>query len=167
MTARIRLVQRHSDNLLLVHIVWATARRESLLSPDADRWLAAELRRKAYEAGCALVACGNAADHVHVLVRYPSTVTVASVVQRLKGASSYAWKLARRCPRLAWQAGFWAASVSPADCEAVARYVDRQRVHHRDLAKEPEPWECALRSNATPPRDQPVSARLQHPREPG
>src|SRR5690349_6467128 len=95
MAARVRLIQRHSDNSLLAHIVWATARRARHLDPSADSWLAEVLRRKAYEAGSALVACGNADDDVHVLLRYPSTVTVASVVQRLKGASSYEWNLTR------------------------------------------------------------------------
>jgi len=144
MTARIRLVQRHSDNHLLVHVVWATARRESLLEPNADRWLADVLRRKAYEVGSALIACGNAADHVHVLVRYPSTVTLASVVQRLKGSSSYEWNLARRSPRLRWQPGSWAAAVSPSDSVAVAHYVEHQRARHHDTASGMEPWETAL-----------------------
>ena len=136
-----RLIQRHSDNVLLVHVVWTTAGRASLLEPTADRWLAETLRRKAYEAGSALVACGNAGDHVHVLLRYPSTVTVASVVQRLKGGSSHAWN---RSPRLRWQAGSWAASVSPADLARVTRYVEHQREHHRE-AGALEPWEGGKR----------------------
>ena len=140
MTSRVRLVQRHSHNLLLVHAVWATARRECVLEPSADPWLTDILRRKAYEAGSALLACGNADDHVHVVVRYPSSVTWASVVQRLKGASSYEWNLARRSPRLRWQAGSWCESVSPSDLAAVARYVQTQRTHHRETAAA-EPWE--------------------------
>ena len=153
MSARIRLVQRHSDNHLLVHVVWTTARRAALLELSADRWLADVLRRDAYEAGSALIACGNAADHVHVLVRYPSTVTLASVVQRLKGASSYEWNLAQRSPRLDWQVGSWAASVSPADSATVAHYVERQRVHHGDTAPARERWEEALGPLASPDRD--------------
>jgi REP element-mobilizing transposase RayT len=134
------LRQRHSENVLLVHIVWATHRRARLLSRDADAWLAEVLRRKARDAGTVLLACGNADDHVHVLVRYPSTVTVANVVQRLKGASSYAWNTQTRWPRLAWQAGSWAQSVSPSGLEPALRYVDHQRHHHGEGAMV-EPWE--------------------------
>jgi putative transposase len=143
MTNRIRLVQRHSDNFLLVHIVWATARRVPLLKRGADVILAEVLHRKAREAGGVLAACGNASDHVHVLVRYPSTVTVASVVHRLKGASSYEWNAKRRSPRLSWQAGFWAESVSPDDLPASVRYIERQRAHHGEAAP-PEAWEMAM-----------------------
>ncbi len=127
MASRIQLVQCHSNNILLAHIVWATARRAPVLEASADAWLAQVLRRKAHDAGSLLVACGNAADHVHVLVRYPSTVTVASVVQRLKGASSYEWNHAPRSPRLSWQTGLWSASVSgSAQALADARQVRGQ-----------------------------------------
>jgi putative transposase len=143
MTTRIRLVQRHSDNFLLVHIVWATARRLPLFEPSADAFLAEVLHRKAREAGGALVACGNASDHVHVLVRYPSTVAVASVVQRLEGASSYEWNAKGRSPRLSWQSGSWAASVSPSHLAAAMRYVERQRAHHGE-AVPLESWETAM-----------------------
>jgi REP element-mobilizing transposase RayT len=149
-TTRIHLVQRHSHNLLLAHIVWTTASRAPLLSPSADAWLAAVLRRRAYAAGSLLVACGNAADHVHVLVRYPSTATVANVVQHLKGGSSYEWNLARRSPRLAWQPGVWCESVSPRLLPKVARYVDAQRAHHAQTC-DAEAWEEVLLP-ATPKR---------------
>jgi REP element-mobilizing transposase RayT len=167
MTTRIRLVQRHSDNLLLVHVVWATAKRAPVLAPSADSFLAEIFRRKAHQAGAALVACGNASDHVHVLVRYPSTVTVASVVQRLKGASSYEWNARQRGPHLSWQAGSWAASVSPSHLAPALRYVERQRLHH-DGASRPEAWEVGALARPTfPGRDRNASscddvARLVH-----
>ncbi len=143
MTNRVRLVQRHSHNLLLVHVVWATAGRWPLLEPSADGWLAEALRRKAYEAGSRLVACGNAADHVHVLLRYPSTVRLADAVHRLKGGSSYDWNSSQRRRRLSWQPGYWAESFGPADLPTVVGYVERQRAHHGDGCP-PEPWEAML-----------------------
>lgn len=140
-------MQRHSHSLLLVHIVWATGERSPILGPRADAWLARLLRHRAYEAGGLLLAVGNAADHVHVLVRYPSTACVATVVQRLKGASSHAWNAALPArpdrSRLSWQAGYWAESVSPKDLPAVIGYVEGQRRHHGE-AREPEAWEAVL-----------------------
>jgi REP element-mobilizing transposase RayT len=140
---RTRLIQRHSQNLLLVHIVWTTHRRDPLLAAAADGWLARLLDQKAGEIGSKLVASGNATDHVHVLVRYPSTLDVATIVQRLKGASSYTWNVERaQYGRLTWQSGSWAESVSPSQLAVVARYVARQREHHRDHPG-PEDWESA------------------------
>jgi putative transposase len=145
-----QLVQRHSHSLLVAHIVWATSQRCPVLGPKADAWLGRLLRQKADEAGCILVACGNGADHVHALVRYPSTVCVATVVQRLKGASSHAWNAAVSVrpdrPRLSWQAGYWAESVSPKDLPTAIGYVEGQRQHHGE-PRAPEAWEasCAER----------------------
>jgi REP element-mobilizing transposase RayT len=115
-----RLIQRHSHNLLLVHVVWATKRRAPLLSPNADSWVAQTLRRKAHEAGCRLIACGNAEDHVHVLLRYPSTVRVADAVHRLKGGSSYDWGTSRRSHREALPAEPWEAALDESAGENLA-----------------------------------------------
>src|SRR5262245_37378717 len=98
--------------------------------------------RKAAEIGSKLVASGNASE-VQVLVRYPSTIDVATIVQRLKGASSYAWNIERaQHDRLTWQSGYWAESVSPSQLAFVARYVERQREHHHDDPG-PEDWETS------------------------
>jgi REP element-mobilizing transposase RayT len=114
-----------------------------LLAPAADAWLTRVLDQKAGEIGSKLVASGNASDHVHVLVRYPSTLDVATIVQRLKGASSYTWNIERaQYGRLTWQSGYWAESVSPSQLAIVARYVARQRDHHHDHPG-PEDWESA------------------------
>jgi putative transposase len=135
-----QLVQHHSRVLLLVHVVWATVERRPLLDGDADDWLRGVLARKAREAGCALVACGNSWDHVHALVRYPSTVALAPVMKSLKGYSSYEWNATRGAKRLSWQAGYWAESVSPDGMAALIAYVEEQRQHH--LGEAPtEPWE--------------------------
>jgi REP element-mobilizing transposase RayT len=143
-----RLVQRHSRNLLLVHVVWATKFRSSVLDLGSDRWLAANLERQAYEAGCRLIASGNAADHVHTLIRLPSTVRLADAVHRMKGGSSYAWRSQRRAPELSWQAGYWAESFGPADLAKHIRYVEDQRLHHRE-ASTLEPWESELPAATT------------------
>ena len=140
---QVRLIQRHSHNLLLVHVVWATAGRVAVLPQAADAWLAEVLRGKACDVGCRLVACGSASEHVHVLLRYPSTVRLADAVHRLKGGSSHDWNASRRRPRLSWQPGYWAESFGPAELPTLVRYVERQRTHHGD-ALAPEPWETTL-----------------------
>jgi putative transposase len=97
---------------------------------------------KCDELGGKLLAVGNASDHVHVLVAHPPAVAVATIAQRLKGASSRI--LAPRLPRdFGWQEGYFAESVS--DLERVAAYVSRQRAHHDAPGRAaPEAWEVAL-----------------------
>jgi hypothetical protein len=65
------------------------------------------------------------------LLRFPSTVTLAAVVQRLKGASSYECNQRGLLPtRLRWQRGYWAQSVGPDAVVPLLHYLATQREHH-------------------------------------
>jgi hypothetical protein len=69
MTALTAMVRNHSVSTLVVHVVWATAGRVSVLPLSADDWLARELSRKCTALGAVMLAVGNAADHVHIVVQ--------------------------------------------------------------------------------------------------
>ena len=75
---------------------------------------------------------GGVADHVHLAVRLARTVTVAALVAELKTSSSQWLKTqARDLTGFAWQRGYGAFSVGPADLEALLAYIDDQEEHHR------------------------------------
>ena len=132
----------HSATSLLVHLVWSTHRRAPWLDISFDQRLAELLGRLAKRVGAEALAIGNAADHVHAVVRHPPSVALSDVVQRLKGASARAMHAA--VPHAAgslWQAGYWAESVGPFELPAVLAYVRDQRGHHDRYQHESEPWE--------------------------
>jgi REP element-mobilizing transposase RayT len=143
-----RPFQRHSESFVLIHIVWATFRRKPLLPTAADAWLSRMLRRKAVENGCIVFAVGNTADHVHILVRLAPTVSLAVLVQRLKGASSYAWNL-EHANRIVWQEGYWAESVRVRDLAALQHYVSEQRRHHQTPAVREPNQEDAVKGSSS------------------
>jgi putative transposase len=127
----------HSIVRLTVHLVWATHNREPWLDTNVDPWLSELLRDLSAPLDCDALAVGNASDHVHVLVAFAPTVTIASLAHRLKGASSR--PLSRYLGhRFGWQAGYFAETVGSVD--HVAEYVRGQREHHRQAVR-PEPWE--------------------------
>lgn len=133
----------HSVATLLVHLVWSTHRRARWLDRSLDSRLAVLLETVAARVGCTLLAVGNAADHVHTIVRNPPTLGVADLVHRLKGASAHALRGA--LPSVhdhVWQAGYWAETVGPHDLPALASYVRAQRAHHDGGALR-EPWEAS------------------------
>ncbi|HEU4406321.1 MAG TPA: IS200/IS605 family transposase [Polyangiaceae bacterium] len=126
--------------LLLVHIVWSTARRRADLPPTLDAPLAELLGAKGAELGCPLLATGAADDHVHAIVRLAPTVCLAALVQRLKGASAPALNERRWVPEgFRWQSGYWAESLSPSALSRLEAYVRGQRRHHDD-AHPAEDW---------------------------
>ncbi len=135
----------HSSASLFAHLVWATRHRASKLEPSADASLAALLERKARRLDARILAAGNAADHVHVLLRYPPRVSVAQIAHLLKGASSRALnRLAPNHSLAFWQVGYWAESVGPTDLDPLVGYIRQQRAHHRAHAGL-EPWELGPR----------------------
>jgi REP element-mobilizing transposase RayT len=134
-------VPRRSPALLLVHLVWATARRRPLLEPSFDETLIGIVGAKARDLGCLLLAAGCGLDHLHAVLRLAPTVRLADLVHRIKGGSAYDVNhhLARRRP-LCWQAGYWAESSGPADLDPLVDYVRNQRLHH-DLSHPAERWQ--------------------------
>ena len=72
------------------------------------------------------------ADYVHLAVRISRTITISQLVEELKTSSSK-W-LKTQLPALAhfaWQQGYGAFSVGPADLEVLRHYIDTQEEHHR------------------------------------
>jgi putative transposase len=72
------------------------------------------------------------ADHVHLAIRLSRTITIASLVENLKTASS---KWMKTQPgdtnTFAWQRGYACFSVGPKDLDALCAYIDHQEDHHR------------------------------------
>jgi putative transposase len=125
---------------LVVHLVWATARRFPCLPEAIDAELASIVASASQRIGCRALGVGNANDHVHVIAVHPPTLSVSELARRLKGATSR--ELAFRLPEgFAWQQGYFAESLG--DPSAAIAYVRDQRRHHEDLNLV-EPWEHAL-----------------------
>ena len=117
--------------VLFIHLVWNTWDRLPLISPEFERRLHRYIVAVAKEMKCQVVAIGGIEDHVHLLVLLPSTVTVAQLVKRVKGASSHFINheiLSNGDFR--WQGTYSAFSVSRWDVGKVANYIRTQREHH-------------------------------------
>ncbi len=78
------------------------------------------------------LAIGGAADHVHILLSLPATLSVAKAMQLLKGNSSK-W-IRETFPKMrsfAWQEGYGAFSVGISGLDATLTYINNQTEHHR------------------------------------
>ncbi len=78
----------HSFTSCFVHCVWSTKNREPSLTPDLRYRLWPYLGGIAKQNEIRTLAIGGAADHVHVLLSLPATLSVAKAMQLLKGNSS-------------------------------------------------------------------------------
>ena len=137
--------ETRSDTLILIHAVWATKHREPLLPANTDEALRGLIVTALLPVESDLRAFGAFNDHVHVLVRLSAKFSVSEALKAMKGASAHAWNQSPPgdVPRLYWQDGYWARSVTPDAVGAVIRYILQQRIHHAG-PHAPETWERAL-----------------------
>ena len=83
-----------------------------------------------------VVAFGGVADHVHLFVRMPSTVSVAELVKQVKGSSSHLASQRMRTP-FRWQGRYGAFTISPSHVSRVRDYVLNQARHHASGSANP------------------------------
>lgn len=82
--------------------------------------------------GCHVLCVGGVENHVHVLLMFSRTETVAYVVEEMKRNSSRWIKtISPRYEDFAWQGGYGVFSVSQSQVDKVMRYIGRQKEHHR------------------------------------
>ena len=116
-------------SLNLVHIIFSTKGRISLIHDDVAPSLHAYLAGVARELGCDCFRVGGVADHVHLALRLPTTKAAADIVSRLKTSSS-AWMKEQGIAKFGWQRGYGLFSVGPTDLDALVQYIDNQKAHH-------------------------------------
>ena len=77
------------------------------------------------------LAIGGAADHVHVLVSLPATLSIAKALQLLKGNSSkWIHETFPKMRSFEWQEGYGAFSIGISSIDATVAY-SHQAEHHR------------------------------------
>ena len=117
---------------LLYHIIFSTKRREPLITDalrvDLYPYIDGILRGQS----ATLLEIGGIVDHIHLLIRAGSNVSVSTLVRLVKSNSS---KWVNERPnargRFAWQEGYGAFTVSLSQLPGVRGYIQGQQAHHR------------------------------------
>ena len=121
----------HTATNVLIHFIFSTRHRESLITAEIAADVHAYLGGIIRELGGVALCINGMTDHVHLLVRMPSTHSVADVARLIK-ANSSRW-VHERWPQLnnfAWQTGYGAFSVSESGQNAVRDHILHQQQHH-------------------------------------
>lgn len=129
----------HTFTNLLTHVVFSTSGRAPYLvdeiRSDAHAYVGGILR----ELKAIPIAIGGTSDHVHLLTRLPTELTIADCMRVVKTNSSK-W-IKERWPErraFAWQAGYGAFSVSESNRLTVIRYIQNQAQHHQRISYQDE-----------------------------
>ena len=134
---------RHCVFNLHAHLVFVTKYRRHVLDDAAIDALKPVMGRVCLDAGAELIEMDGEDDHVHLLVNYPPSISLSTLVNSLKGVSSRMLRqirpdIARRYWKGAlWSPSYFAGSCGGAPIEIVRRYVEEQRTKtatsHRDV----------------------------------
>jgi REP element-mobilizing transposase RayT len=129
----------HTYTNLLTHIIFSTKDRLPYLRDDRRQDIFAYMGGIVRELkGVALIINGPK-DHVHMLVRLPSALSIAKAVEIVKTNSSR-WIHEQRVLHrtFSWQSGYAAFSVSESNAEDVSRYIANQEAHHQKISFQEE-----------------------------
>lgn len=139
---------RRNKLALFLHLVWCTWDRQPWVTPMIERRVYRNIESEAQGLGCTVLALNGMPDHVHLLVSFPTTLTIADLVKQVKGVSSHFINetlqfAAQPGTAFKWQGSYGAFTVSRWDVEKIMNYVKRQKEHHRANELFPE-WEEAF-----------------------
>jgi putative transposase len=129
----------HTATNLLVHLVFSTKGRAPSIAPEIQKDLHAYLGGIVRDIGGEALIVNGTIDHVHLLVRTPTTRSSAEIVRLLK-ANSSKW-IHQKWPQrrgFTWQSGYGAFSVSESAVDSVTAYVASQQEHHQKISFQDE-----------------------------
>jgi REP element-mobilizing transposase RayT len=138
-------IMRSPYTKLYVHCVWATWNRQPLLTPVVEARLYAAIAAKCHVLRCEAIAIGGDLDHIHLLARFVASLSIAELVQEVKGASSHLMNHEIAPHReFRWQGSYGAFTVSPNSLRIAADYIHNQKVHHAERHTFEEWEQCYL-----------------------
>ena len=125
------------------HFVWKTKYGYMVLKDEIALRLRAIIREVCSEHEMDILKGNIRANHIHILVRGPSHLSPAKMLQYLKGKSSY--RLQREFPQLQkkywgrhlWSRGYFGATVGAVTEEQIKQYIENQG----DEGKEFKVWD--------------------------
>jgi putative transposase len=122
----------HAVTSSLYHCVWSTKGRQPVLTPEIQARLWPYLGGIARANKMPALAVGGVADHAHVLLSLPATITISKAIQLLKGNSSkWLHEEFSELRSFSWQEGYGAFTIGMSGVGETKNYITTQAEHHR------------------------------------
>lgn len=128
--------RRHNKNLLMVHLIFVTKYRKPLFTGTFREDVKQSLYECCVQNHWYIKRMEADRDHIHILLQYNTTDSIASIVRTLKQYSTYkAWRaysgsLKRHYwkKNVLWSGGYFAASIWQVSQTTIERYIEQQGV---------------------------------------
>lgn len=118
---------------LYLHLVWATWDRFLLITPKIEKPTYRAISSQVVQLGCRVLAINGTPDHLHLIIKITTTISIAELVKKAKGVSSrIVNKVLKPEELFKWQVGYGAFTISRWDLQKIIHYVANQKQHHSD-----------------------------------
>ena len=122
-----------------IHCVFSTKERRPMIAPELRERLWPFMGGIARQNQMKAIEIGGVADHVHILLSLPSTVSIAKALQLIKGGSSkWVHETFPEHRLFNWQAKYGAFGVSVSQLGKIIQYIRNQEEHHRKMSFQEE-----------------------------
>jgi REP element-mobilizing transposase RayT len=120
----------HTYTNILIHALFSTKGRQPWLTPEMREEVFCYLRGTLNELRGQSLLVNGPLDHAHMLFDHPRTLSIATVLEKVK-ANSSGWVKERWPERgyFGWQTGYAAFSLSKSNVAQVKRYISNQEEH--------------------------------------
>jgi len=154
-------VSYHNKLRVFVHFVWATWDRQELITEEVERPLHRCIEAICEKCGCPVLAINGMCDHVHVLVKLTNTITMADLMEKVKGGSSrFVTDDLKPNSGFKWRGSYGAFSVSPHEKQKVVSYIENQKRHHKEGTVWPYGEETSEFRDMTTATAQPATTKV-------
>ena len=118
--------------LIYFHLVWSVRDDSSPISKEIERPIFRCIVSQIHKLNCQVLAINSVPDHIHLVVKVRSTVSIANLVKQAKGVSAkFTNDQLNPESYFRWEAGYGAFTISRWDLERIINYVRRQKDHHQ------------------------------------
>lgn len=125
-----------SVHQLYVHLIFVVKyRTEKRIDGTIEEKLNEVFTAECEKLKCTMFAMKSDGDHVHALVRFPPTVPISTLVNRMKGVSSYkineaartsAEETGGRKPASFWSPSYFVKTIGSKTIDITSEYIDGQ-----------------------------------------
>ncbi|MHC1702729.1 MAG: IS200/IS605 family transposase [Tenuifilaceae bacterium] len=122
-----------------IHAVWSTYKRQPFLKKEIRSDLFLHINENAKKKGIHLDHINGYVDHVHCLISLDQDQNIATIMQLIKGESSF-WlnRNSLTSSKFGWQEEYFAVSVGESQIERVRKYIQNQEAHHSKVTFQDE-----------------------------
>ena len=114
------------------HLIWATTRREPMVTERVEALLYPYLCQKCIEKKAFVYAVGGMPDHVHLVCSIPPAFSVSNFVKIIKGSTSHYINEYAFDVSIKWQRGYGYLTLAKHDLPDVIAYVENQKTRHAE-----------------------------------